>query len=192
MLPTYSSVDGTSVTPARRRPACAASSRSCRAVRRSSVIRSSTDPALAAHDSPPRAVARARNRRRSPGPRSAGSRTRPRRSRTCRAAARGSPSSTSNGSSSSEIAIASRPPGARWRCRPAEERDPAVAAAEQLDRLHRHDAQRKPPVAEVERAGVRAHGVDLEVTGALGERGQQLGVDVERGHAVAGASERRA
>ena len=50
-----------------------------------------------------------------------------------------------------------------------------------------HSGNRRSPRSNV--AGVRAHGVDLEVTGALGERGQQLGVDVERGDAVAGASE---
>ena len=81
------------------------------------------------------------------------------------------------------------PAGREVAPRAPQERDPAVAAAEQLDRLHRHDAQREPPAPRSNVAGVRAHGVERELTGALGELVQQLVVEVERGDAVAARGE---
>ncbi len=67
------------------------------------------------------------------------------------------------------------------RQRDAEERTPALAASEQLQRLHWHEDQCKPPV-QVEVTGVRENGGDRQGSGpALESRQQRLG-NIKRDH----------
>ncbi len=87
------------------------------------------------------------------------------------------------------IAHASTPPGAQVGARTAQELQAPGRAAEQLDRLHRHDAQREVAPLERERARVGAHASRRLPRGALAQRREQLGVEVERGHAVPAAGE---
>ena len=105
------------------------------------------------------------------------------------------PSATSKSSSASAIAIASSAARQEVPASAPEERDRASAPAEQLDRLHRHDAQREA-LAEVERRERRRRpswdrsGVHTGVSPErVGELGEQLGISVERRDAVAGARE---
>ena len=65
----------------------------------------------------------------------------------------------------------------------------AAALGQQLDRLHRHGDEREDPVAGVEAGGVGDERAHRQAVGALGQRGQQVGVDVERRDLVAGAGE---
>jgi len=82
-----------------------------------------------------------------------------------------------------------QPARTQMRLRPREEGGASCRAAQQLNGLHRHDAQREVAAAQLEGACVaheRAHGHAL---GALGERAQEDRVALQRGHAMARARE---
>ena len=70
----------------------------------------------------------------------------------------------------------------------AQKRRAARRAAEQLDRLHRHDAQREPAV-EDERPRVGDDRRDVEPVGARAQLREQLAIDVERRDLMTGARE---
>ena len=71
---------------------------------------------------------------------------------------------------------------------PLQEPLPTVRPAEELNRLHGHQAHGKSGL-ESELASVGEHGLDIEVAGAVGELREQLGVAVKRGHAMPVASQ---
>ena len=98
----------------------------------------------------------------------------------------GSSISASKLSSVSAMASATSPPGAT--ARRAEAKKP-LALGQQLDRLHRHGDEREDALAGVEGRGVGDDGAHRQAVGALGQRGQQVRVDVERRDLVAGAGE---
>jgi hypothetical protein len=77
------------------------------------------------------------------------------------------------------------------RARPGKERDATVSASEQLDRLHRHHAQRVVADREVERPRVGADGLDVHSSRALIKRVEQRPIAIDSRDSITGACERQ-
>ena len=73
--------------------------------------------------------------------------------------------------------------------RTAQERDSLLASAEQLDRLHRHEAQREVALGQRERARVSADGLETGLLSAFAQRPEQHVAAVERRDRVSGPRE---
>src|SRR5665213_3110028 len=75
-----------------------------------------------------------------------------------------------------------QPAGSEVGARTAQERDSLGRVAEQLDRLHRDQAQPEVAAGELERTRVRAYRLDVEAHGSFAQSLEQGGVELERGH----------
>ncbi len=79
--------------------------------------------------------------------------------------------------------------GAQVGARAPQESHPLGHAAEQLEGLHRHEAQGEVAAGKLERPRVRAYALHLLLAGPALQRSKQVGVEVERGDTMARTGE---